>query len=109
MTNQMIIAMEQDRLAKEGVIQYTGREYKIALADGKYIVLKETEPIHTYAGWQEVGYQVRKGEKAITKLTIWKHTSKTDGETGEETSRMFMKTASFFSLSQVDKKEEKTA
>ena len=109
MTNMMIIAMEQERLASEGMIKYTGREYQIPLADGGVMTLKETEPIHTYAGWQEIGYQVRKGEKAITKLTIWKHTAKEDKNTGEQTSRMFMKTASFFALSQVDKKEEKTA
>lgn len=64
------------------------------------------ETIHTYAKWKSLGYQVRKGEKAIAQFPIWKHTSKkkVDKETGEEidNSKMFMKTASFFKLSQVD-------
>ena len=109
MTNEMIIMNESQRFAPDGIIKYTGREFKVPLADGGMVTLKETEPIHTYAGWQEIGYQVRKGEKAITKLTIWKHTAKEDKETGEQTTRLFLKTASFFSLSQVEKKGEKTA
>lgn len=63
----------------------------------------ESEEIHTFAKWRELGYSVKRGEKCIVKLTIWKHTSRTNKETQEEESKMFMKTAAFFSTSQVEK------
>lgn len=65
-----------------------------------------TEESHTYNRWKAMGYQVRKGEKAAFKATIWKHgKKKVETEDGEEkeAGRMFMKTASFFTASQVDK------
>ena len=65
--------------------------------------ISESEEIHTYAKWRDLGYAVKRGEKCIVKLTIWKHTSRTNKETQEEESKMFMKTAAFFSTSQVEK------
>lgn len=103
MTNAMIIFAESQRLAEEGQIAYTGRTFEMVDAEGNTITVKETEPIHTYLIWKELGYQVQKGQKAITKLTIWKHTAKVNEETGEqEDAKMFMKTAAFFSRAQVD-------
>ena len=103
MTNEMIIFGESQRLANAGKIAYTGRVYEMLDAEGNAITVKETEPIHTYNVWKEMGFQVQKGQKAITKLTIWKHTSKVNEETGEqEDPRMFMKTAAFFSRAQVE-------
>lgn len=64
-----------------------------------------TEESHTYNRWRSMGYQVRKGEKAAFKATIWKHgKKKVETEDGEEkdAGRMFMKTASFFKASQVE-------
>lgn len=66
-----------------------------------------TEEAHTYNRWKAMGYQVRKGEHAAFKATIWKHgKKKVETEDGEEkeAGRMFMKTASFFTASQVDAK-----
>ena len=63
------------------------------------------EPIHTFNGWRERGYSVKKGEKAVAKFSIWKHTAKkveVDGEEEEKT-KMFMKTAAFFKFEQVEK------
>lgn len=102
MTNEMIIFNESQKLAKAGKIEYTGRTF-IANVDGKEVEFKETEPIHTYQVWKDLGYQVQKGQKAIARITIWKHTSKKDEETGEEDTKLFMKTAAFFSMSQVEK------
>lgn len=78
----------------------------IALAWGQLVgngVISESEEIHTFQKWKSLGYAVKRGEKAITKLTIWKHTSKINPETQEEETAMFMKTAAFFSTSQVEK------
>lgn len=49
------------------------------------------------------GYSVKRGEKAVINLAIWKHTSKVNAETQEEETAMFLKTAAFFSTSQVEK------
>lgn len=68
--------------------------------------ISESEEIHTFAKWRELGYSVKRGEKCIVKLTIWKHTAKEktldNGETVTD-ARMFMKTAAFFSTKQVEK------
>lgn len=104
-TNAQIIAQASKELADAGVIGFTGRTFEIPLADGTVLTFPETEPIHTYSHWKELGYQVRKGQRAVTKLTIWKHAAgKRNEETGESETpeRMFMKTAAFFSASQVD-------
>lgn len=68
-----------------------------------------TEDSHTYAHWKSLGYQVRKGEKAAFKCVIWRPNVKEVEVGGEETEAllaMYMKTASFFTKSQVDKVEK---
>ena len=64
-------------------------------------------PLHTYAKWQQLGYQVKKGEKSEHRITIWKACTKKvhDEETAEiiESKRMIMKTACFFTIEQVEK------
>lgn len=102
MTNADIIFNESQKLAKEGIIQYTGREFTFEDADGKKFVIKETEPIHTYNTWKEMGFQVKKGQKAVAQFTIWKYSGKKNEETDEEEGHMFMKRASFFSARQVE-------
>ena len=59
------------------------------------------EPCHTYAHWKNLGYQVKKGSKALFRAKIWKYANKKDES--EEDEHVFMKTASFFGLSQVDR------
>lgn len=69
-------------------------------------VISEKEDIHTFDYWRKSGYTVKRGEKAITSLMIWKHSTKTithdDGST-EEAGRLFMKKAYFFASHQVEK------
>ena len=67
------------------------------------------EPAHTYAHWHELGYQVRKGEHAAFKTAIWKYAKGKGAEApanedGDQAApgRMFLKTAHFFTRSQVD-------
>lgn len=60
-------------------------------------------PLHTYAGWKSRGYQVRKGEKAKLKTTIWKHSGEYTDKSGKEhESHMFMKLSAFFTADQVE-------
>lgn len=61
-----------------------------------------TEPAHTFAAWKSLGFHVNKGEKATFKARIWKFVSKKNDE-GESEGKMFLKTAHFFTASQVSK------
>ena len=112
MTNEQIVFQAEQELAKEGRILYTGRVLKMLNSAGETIDVPETEQIHTYRVWQEQGYQVQKGQKAVVKLMIWKHTGKKvedipmqDGTTAQvlDKGHMFMKLSAFFSRSQVEK------
>lgn len=116
MTNAQIIGAAAQALAEEGKIKYTGRVIKALTPAGEEVEIKETEAIHTFAAWKELGYQVQKGQKAVVALTIWKHSgpkqeamTDKDGNTLQavDKGRMFMKTAHFFSASQVAKIEKK--
>ena len=105
MTNAMIILMESVKLMEEGKLNGTGNLVEVETQDGKK-QLEIPEPIHTYAKWKELGYQVRKGEKSEIKIQVWKYRGKIqhDEESGEdvETGKCFMKVASFFTRAQVD-------
>lgn len=101
MCNEEILFRERVQLAKDGKLGTTGRE--VIHPDG--FKCEEPEQIHTYSVWKQLGYSVKKGEKAITKIPIWKRTVKkkeVDGKE-EEIENMFMKTSSFFKFSQVEK------
>lgn len=87
MTNAMIILGQTSMLIHDGVIG-------------------EDDVIHTYARWKALGYQVKKGEKAITKFPVWKYTNKKAKEMDEEEAQAsgycFMKVSAFFSNKQVE-------
>lgn len=105
MTNAMIIFWESADLMEKGILQGTGETVTIEDPEGNEIEMEVPEDIHTYAAWKELGYQVRKGEHAIAKFKIWKHTTK-KGEAqdgSEDQSKMFMKLSHFFKASQVDR------
>ena len=106
MTNAMIIFNNSVEFMEQGIIGTTGRTVVVEDQNGNKKELKEPEAIHTYAKWKELGYQVQKGQKAIASFCIWKHTVKeASDETKEDESKMFMKKASFFKFSQVEKNE----
>lgn len=76
----------------------------LLIADNK---ISEEEEIHTYAHWKSLGYQVKKGQKAVAQFPIWKYTSKKKAEeVSEEEAQArgycFMKMSSFFSTKQVE-------
>lgn len=104
MTNSMIILLESVKLMESG--QIGGSGVKGLTPGGKEIELPE--PIHTYQYWKSIGYQVKKGSKAIAQFPIWKYTSKkTENMTEEEAqeagnSYCFMKLSSFFKRDQVE-------
>ena len=108
MTNEMIVLGQAIALAEDGKIGYTGEILTVEI-NGEEITMKEPEQIHTYARWKAMGYQVRRGEKAIAKFKVWKHvTPKKKNDDGEEKTasaargKMFLKQAAFFSAAQVE-------
>lgn len=118
MTNAMIILDESVKLMEAGVLAGTGQFMDVEDADGNKKRLEMPEPIHTFAAWKSMGYSVKKGEHAVAKFAIWKHTTKMlDVDTGNPEmdkmnaeinaqggkSNMFMKVAAFFKYSQVEK------
>lgn len=115
MTNAQIIFNESIRLMEDGIIGSTGLKIEVVMDNGETVSMMEPEPIHTYAAWKSLGFQVKRGEKAIAKITIWKagksrqqeETAEAAAENGVEISpervRMFMKTAHFFKPSQVER------
>lgn len=67
-------------------------------------IIKPDEEIHTFQGWKDRGYMVKRGEHAITRLTIWKYAGKKDKESEEEKDgHCFLKNSCFFATSQVEK------
>lgn len=64
----------------------------------------ESKWFSTYAGWQSLGAQVRRGERGVTAILYKPVTKKTVSDEGkeEQSSFAFMKTFSLFHISQVD-------
>ena len=104
MTNAQIITNARFALMEQGIIGTTGRTLTFVDEEGDEKQMPEPEVIHTYQTWKELGYQVKKGSKAVARFTIWKHVAaKKNEETQTETpERMFMKNASWFTFSQVE-------
>lgn len=110
MTNAQIIMNESINLLEAGIIKGTGRmlEAVIVDKDGNETkkLVEEPEAIHTYAVWQQLGYQVKRGQKAIASFTIWKCVAGKNNDEGSDEqpeNKMFMKKAHFFTMDQVEK------
>ena len=121
MTNAQIILNESLRLMEEGILKGSGRFGEIETDTG-IITIELPEDIHTFNGWKQLGYSVKKGEKSSIKFPIWKHTVKMlntntgnaeldkmntqINEQGGQTN-MFMKMSSWFTAAQVEPIKEK--
>lgn len=102
-TNGEIIMRESLELMKQGVLKSTGRMLVQELPDGQKIEIPEPEAIHTYNGWKELGFQVKKGEHAKAQFPIWKWKGQKDEETGEETGgTCYQRKAFWFTFDQVE-------
>lgn len=115
MTNAMIILLESVKLMEEGVLKSTGQKIVIEDAEGNKKELDVPEPIHTYQAWKSLGYQVKKGSKAVAQFPVWKFINSkmeieevrndVDVEQNENKGYCRMKVASFFTMEQVEKME----
>ena len=103
-TNSEIILRQSLELLKQGILKPTGRVLVQELPDGTKLEIPEPEPIHTYNGWKDLGYQVKKGEHAKAEFPIWKYKGKKDEETGEEKEgTCYQRKAFWFTFDQVEK------
>ena len=96
--------MTNDEIIFNGICAHLGidKEQGLVLLEAGQLPV-----YHTYEVWKQLGYQVRKGEHADMKLTIWKQGKAKEDENGKQLpARMFLKTAHFFGRGQVDKAGE---
>ena len=62
--------------------------------------------LHTYQEWKRLGYQVKKGEKAIFKTKLWRYkNAKKSVDDEEEESYYYLTNAYIFSRNQVERLE----
>ncbi len=117
MKNSEIVLQNSVFLMEQGLLKGTGEMIMFSDENGTREV-ERPEPIHTYDEWGRLGYQVRKGEHAIAKFPIWKFKpgkkAKQEQEKEDEEEkvpskgRYIWKTAFFFTMAQVDLKEQKS-
>lgn len=109
MTNKQIILEESLRLVEAGILKSTGVMDYIELEDESVIEFEVPEAINTYQRWKQLGYAVKKGEKAITCIKVWKpFKSKaedvdTEDEENQDKTHMYLKKAYFFKQDQCEK------
>lgn len=60
-------------------------------------------PYMTYQEWRRMGYQVKKGSKAVIKTKLWKKVSKKDKENDKVESKFILVPANLFGLNQVER------
>ena len=116
MTNAQIILNESLSLMEQGILNGSGQFVEIETESGA-MTIELPEVIHTFNGWKQLGFSVKKGEKSSIKFPIWKHTTKmlnTNTESEELNkanqlineqggqTNMFMKMSSWFTASQVE-------
>ena len=103
MTNEMIILNARFDLMEKGILQGTGNTITVEDENGGKKQIEEPEQIHTYHGWKSLNKQVKKGEKSIATIQIWKHIIKKPKEKDEEEQeKMFLTKAFFFTEAQTE-------
>lgn len=63
------------------------------------------EEIKSFQQWRNMGYKVKKGEKAALKVKLW-YPSTYVKENDKEETKFYMKTTALFTIDQVEKIKE---
>ena len=113
MTNSEIIFRESCELLRAGKIKPTGRTVTVETTNGEKMTFQEPEQIHTFAAWKQIGFSVKKGEKAVAAFPIWKYRAgktEIDANGDEQTGKahMFLKVSHFFTQEQVEPLKRKS-
>lgn len=108
LTNRQIILQNALQLMEQGILKGSGEKAVQELPDGTKIEIELPEVIHTYNGWKERGYQVKRGQKAKATFVIWRYIGKKvqDEESGAETEidgKCIPKKSSWFTFDQVER------
>ena len=109
MTKAEIILNNSVFLMEQGVLKETDQRIQFKDEDGKVREVALPEPIHTYAAWKKLGFQVKRGEHAVAKFPVWKFVAgkkkEEELEEGQElkSGRCYMRVAFFFTADQVEK------
>lgn len=108
LTNSQIILQNSLQLMEQGILKGSGEMAVQELPDGTKIEIELPEIIHTYNGWKERGYQVKRGQKAKATFTIWRYIGKKvqdeeSGELAEIDGKCIPKKSSWFTFDQVEK------
>lgn len=99
----MIILNARFDLMEEGILQGTGNIIEVEDENGEKKQIEEPEQIHTYQGWKSLNRQVKRGEKSIATIQIWKHTTKkSKSEDEDDQEKMFLTKAFFFRETQTE-------
>ena len=109
MTNEQIIFQHRLKLREDGIIGSTDQMIIIEHDDGSKESVFMPEEIHSFKGWKDRGFSVKKGEHHIAAFPIWLYTraKKNSGKSMEEDEpsecpeRIIQKQTYFFSASQV--------
>lgn len=112
-TNNELIFRARVDLFNRGIIGTTGRTFEVMTPDGPQVI-QEPEQIHTFAAWKSCGYHVKRGARAVAKIEIWNYAApKKNRDSSEQPAEdqpagggyCYLKTAAFFSASQVERIE----
>ena len=99
----MIILNARFDLMEEGILQGTGNIIEVEDENGEKKQIEEPEQIHTYQRWKSLNRQVKRGEKSIATIQIWKHTTqKSKAEDEDDQEKMFLTKAFFFRETQTE-------
>ena len=111
MTNEQIIYENSVALMKQGVLKCAGQVPFIDEATGETKMVDMPECIHTFQGWKELGYKVKKGEHHVAEFAIWSPSKRKpkDDEDEKPQRRMYLRKAFWFTSAQVEKDEGRDA
>lgn len=104
-TVEVVEEKAADEATVEEVKEYTaGRGTNEALIAAAKAAAGIDEGIvcHTYKKWQELGYQVMKGEKSKLKVELW-HPSKYKNKDDEDEVKLYKKMSALFTIHQIQK------
>ena len=107
MTNEQIIYENSVALMKQGILKCAGKMPYIDEETGEESEVDMPECIHTFQGWRELGYKVKRGEHHIAEFAIWSPVKqkKQDDDEDKPKQRMYLRRAFWFTMSQVEKQD----
>lgn len=116
MTNEMIIMMNSIKAMEEGILGGSGIFGEVTTFDEEENEVVKTielpKEIHTFKGWRNKGYTVKRGEKSLLQFPVWVKTKPKKKKADEEESEnengkirknsFYLKNSYWFSIDQCE-------